>query len=347
MKKQKLKNGGFSFIELLIAMALLSIIMLMVVNFMSTTSGAYRKTKKNLNIQTEAMQVSEQISDNVMQAAFIRISAGDGKLYTVEIDPSNRKHERVVTEVASGVDCDFVPDNYGNYVRTGDPMNMDEDAIVNLNTYRVVNSKGQTIPAESDDRDVDLIGVDTRSFRALNHNGNQYYVQPDYIYMEYRTPSDDLTATTPSDEMQHVLYQIIDDGDNKKIYTMRYTAAVDDDSKGYKYAVDQMNAIIAADGEGLLTSVVKDFYVSVDVDRNALLTNILFEDQGYQYNTVENINFRNSNVLSVRPQRLYKVKGDEVPTTATTQAGGSSTENSTEKSTAVESGSETTETTTP
>ena len=48
MKKSKRNNKGFSIIELLVSIAILSIIMLVVVQFMSTTSGAYQKNKKNL-----------------------------------------------------------------------------------------------------------------------------------------------------------------------------------------------------------------------------------------------------------------------------------------------------------
>lgn len=327
LEKQKLHNKGFSFIELLIAMTIFSIVMLMVVEFMSTSSGAYRKTKKNLNVQTEALQVTEQLSDTLMQASYVRISVEEPSLYTIDVDTSQKRNKRVVTKSGNGVDCDFVPDNYGNYVKTGDPFNMDNDAIIDLQTYKLVNKKGMPHPIDTGDRDMDLGGVDARSFRMLNHDNKQYYVQPDYIYMEYRTPSANLNDSTPSKEMQHVIYKIVKEKDARKIYTFRYTADITDNAKGYKYAMDQINGMISSDEDGLLTEVVEDFYVSVDVEGNALLTNILFEDNGYEYNTVETINFRNSNVLTVRPQRLYKVAKESAPTTATTQSNNGGTLN--------------------
>ena len=49
LSKARKHNQGFSLIELLIALTILSIVMIMVVQFMSTSSAAYRKNEKNLN----------------------------------------------------------------------------------------------------------------------------------------------------------------------------------------------------------------------------------------------------------------------------------------------------------
>lgn len=314
MKKSNIQHKGFSFIELLIAMTIFSIVMLMVVSFMSMTTGAHRKTKKNLNIQTEAIQVMEQISDTMMQASYIRVSVEDEHKYEIEYDSSNKKHKRTISDKGSGVEYDFVPDNYGNYVNTGDPMDMTDDVILNMSNFDIVDKKNAAYP-KSGGRDSEL-GAESKvkSFRELNKDNKQYYVQPDYIYMEYRTPTSTSKVTEQSDEMQHVIYQIVPKNGSKKIYIYKYTTNVGASNSGFKYAKDTLAGIIASDGDGLLTEVVKDFYISADVEGNAMLINILFADKGYEYNTVETVNFRNSNVLTVRPQRLYKLKKENAST---------------------------------
>lgn len=335
MKKRKIHNRGFSFVELLIAMTILSIVMLMVVNFMSMTTGAYRKTKKNLNIQTEALQVMEQMSDTLMQAAYIRVSAGDEGMYEVTYDSSNKKHKRTITKKSDNVKFDFVPDNYGNYLKTGDPFNMDEDVIIDMNKFDLVNKKGSIYPLSTGVRDTGLVpdhnkpelDEDVKSYRMLDQKNAQYYIQPDFIYLEYRTPSA-AGSNALSDEMQHVIYKIVDDAKgHKKIYMYKYTAAITEEMKGFGYAVTKINQNCTGE-KGLLTKTLKDFYLSVNVEGNSLFTNALFEDRGYEYNTFETINFRNSNVITVRPQRLYKMLNINNSGGGTTQnPGGGTTQN--------------------
>lgn len=302
LSKKSQQNKGFTLIELLIAMAILSIVMLMVGQFMSTTSGSYRKTKKNLNVQTEAQQVMDHISDTLMQANYIRVSCSDGNAYEIAMkSDGTTKENRTVTQVADmAVNYDFVPDDYGNYVK---PSDADErKAIINYSTYQLVNLDGAKAVAYPKVGDYEYSSTenDVRSFRALRPSVDYYYVKPDYIYAEY---IDDVG------HIKHIIYYIKDE----KIYIYRYT----DNSKDklYDYAKAQVTRIASSSGDGLLTDKIEDFYLSADVDGDALLTNVLFINEGYQYNAIETINFRNSNVLSVRPQNLFKLV-----------SGGSSTE---------------------
>lgn len=327
MKKQKLHNKGFSLIELLIAMAVFSIVMLMVVEFMAITSGAYRKTKKNLNVQTEALQVMEQMSDTLMQAAYIRVSSSDDKLYEIEYDTSASKHKRTITTTSETMPYDLVPDNYVNYLRTGDSYNLDQDAILNMATYDIVDIKGKVYPYYNtadpsktllrdnsfDDSRTDAeLDKLVKSYRRLSSDpAKQLYLKPDLIYMEYLKPSED--PADPDAMMIHVLYKIVPYGSEglSKVYMKRYESARSTTDEGFKYAVEQLNAEITAKKAGLLTSNLEDFYLTADVEGNALLTNAMFSDKkdgGFDYNATENINFRNSNVLTARPQRLYKLK---------------------------------------
>ena len=340
MGNAKKTNQGFSLIELLIAMTILSIIMIMIVQFMSTSSGAYRKTKKNLNIQTESMQVMEQMADTLMQANYVRVSTKDDGMYTITKTDKNTKNQRVVDEAASydAVKFDFVPDNYGNYALNDTLKTTSRGVIVDFTTFEVLDSSGKPYPLDTDS---DFISPDepVRSFRYLKSGGDYQYIKPEFIYAEYARQADDGTAITV-----HVIYYITDITDTRdntcSIYVNRYETQTDAEAitKNYEWARQQMlnklgasvsaaaskksavtdkftsaNTTITGDVEGLLTDRISDFYLSADSEGNAFLANILFVDEGYEYNVVETISFRNSNVLTVRPQQLYKKKGTGTP----------------------------------
>ena len=142
-------NQGFSLIELLIAMTILSIVMVMVVQFMSTTSGAYRKNKKNLNLQTDTMQIMEQMSDILMQAQYVQIETSDEGMYILKSD-SNKGSRPPEVSLADddpnkavknypAVNYALVPDNYGNYCKALnyvlEKRNDERKVVVDMNTY--------------------------------------------------------------------------------------------------------------------------------------------------------------------------------------------------------------------
>ena len=315
MSKTKKVNQGFSLIELLIAVTILSIVMIMVVQFMSTSSAAHRKTKKNLSVQTEAMQVLEQMSDTLMQAEYVRVMSMDGTMYTITQDSAGER--KITPETAVGTfDYDFVPDNYGNYAEWCDYSYGNREVVVNFDTYELVDkATGDNYPLDSD---ADA-GREVRSFRALKNGADYSYIMPKYIYVEYATVRDDGTEATA-----HVVYYITDIKDAKEgtrsLYLYRYETddPVNKRSLGYNFACGHTAIRENLGEDGLITENLKDFYLSADSEGNAFLTNMLFSDGGYEYNTVETINFRNSNVLTVRPQKLYKVKGTGVPATTST-----------------------------
>lgn len=76
-------NSGFSFVELLISIAILSIIMIAIGQFMGTSSKSYTRTNADISVQTTAQQVYNQISDNMMQANVIRIGV-NGKEFACD-----------------------------------------------------------------------------------------------------------------------------------------------------------------------------------------------------------------------------------------------------------------------
>ncbi len=319
--RERQRNKGFTFIELLIGMAILSIMMISLVQFMSTSSGAYRKTKKNLNVQTDAMQTMEQISDTLVQANYIRVSvdATENHAYLIEAKSQNddgsktaNKDMRTVQAVTSPailatVNYDFVPDNYGNYVnRSSD----ERKVILDYDTYQIISEKGATYPLTGD-YDYDSSGsTDVRSFRALMSGSVNYYVKPEFIYVEYTSKD-----ASGNDVLGHAIFYVKKiKEDDYNIYLYRYQD--DNRNNGYAYAKSKVIALSNKTDsvEGLVTDKIKDFYLSANTDGNAVLLNAMFLNDGYQYNAVEPVVFRNSNVLTVRPQDLYKKADDDATT---------------------------------
>ena len=84
MNKQVFKNKGFSLVELLIAIAILSIIMVMISSFITTTLNSNNKAKREIQVQEEAQRIYYQISDLIMQASYIRVTTADGTAYVYD-----------------------------------------------------------------------------------------------------------------------------------------------------------------------------------------------------------------------------------------------------------------------
>lgn len=285
------KNKGFSLIELLIAMTILSIIMIMVTQFMGTTSGALSKTKKNLKIQTKAMEIGTQLSDTLMQAKYIRVATQDGRVYELDTTLGPKKKNRTVSDVGD-VNGDLVVDNYPNW---NNGTSDERTIIYNPNTYKLVDKNGNAYPLSSDP---DTIGV--VSFRRLKNelpsgNYQQLYVKPMFIYVVYQAKKEDGTLYDA-----FAIYQI----NGNSLYVGRGDMPAVVSGDGYANAFSSLSGT-----EGLITDDLVDFYLSADSDGNALFIDFVLQDgryKQYNYNYVETVQFRNSEVLTVRPQKLNK-----------------------------------------
>ena len=286
MDNQMNKNKGFSLIELLIAVTLLSIIMLIVSQFMSNTSWALTKAKKNQNIQTEAMEVGSQFSDTLMQATYIRVRTQDGKMYDLDTSlGSNNRKQRALTDKGS-VGGDLVVDNYPNCIdnATGRQIILNDD-------YQLVEDDGTPYQ------------IDVVSFRKLmkdrSANEKSLYVEPEYIYVQYKKKSTNPGVT--DDITCYVIYYF----KGNEVY-MNRSEVSPGATDGFAAAVNSLSSKAS-----LLTDNVSDCYFSADTEANTVFLDMLFENEkfkGYTYNYVETIVLRNSNVLTVPPQQMYKWK---------------------------------------
>lgn len=326
MRKKVNRNRGFSLVELLISMALLSIVMLMVVQFMSSTSAANRKTRQNLNIQTEADEVMGSIIDSIMAASYIRVGVADSSYYRVNLatdtEPDSRttgdvaKKYNLTTDKLAAIDFDLVPDNYGNYIDPDqdDSNKAERKVIIDQDTFQLLAEKNSTpYPLTGD-----LETANVRSFQVLKQDDKYFYVRPEYIYVEYADVDASGNKIT-SAVMYHFVENTTDAGkkaggttQDKKhrvsVYVARDVVTATEFSK-----YDKLKSAVGDSGDiGLLSKNMQDFYLSADVDGNALLLDSVFKSEGengYTYHAEQTVRCRNSNVLSVRPQsRLNKAE---------------------------------------
>lgn len=295
MKNQMHKNKGFSLIELLIAMAILSIVLIMVVQFMSTSSGALSKTKKNLNLQTEAMEIGEQFSDAIAQATYIRVCTQDGRLYELDNDLENvggsstkKRKKRTAAVKGSVGDNELVVDNYPNYLG----LDPDQKIILDTATNRLVKEDGTP-------------HANARSFRILtekNPSGDlkQLYVKPKYIYLQYQK------KVNGSESKAYVIYYF----EGNKIYMNRGDLSASSSDDGYAAAVGSAKGSLLTESMSI-DAGLPDCYFSANTTKNTVMLDILLKDSRYNkytYNYAETILLRNSNVLTVAPNKMYKKK---------------------------------------
>lgn len=74
-------NQGFSLVELLIAIAILSLIMIALASFMGTTTNSYVRSRNDREIQQAGQEVFDMMADKLMQAQLVRVGT-DTKEYT-------------------------------------------------------------------------------------------------------------------------------------------------------------------------------------------------------------------------------------------------------------------------
>lgn len=304
-------NEGFSLVELLVSIAILSIIMLMIVQFMSTSTAADKKTKYNLKAQTTSDEVLYNITENLAKASYVRVIPAEGTVY--EMPAETRINSDNVTTSAKNPtkDCssfsfDLVPDNYANYVRnTSTPGSKLRDSIVELETFKLPGQKKNSYyPLVGD---LETPGKDIRSFRCMKQDdGSMLYLKPSYIYLEFteRTVNPSGVYT---DTLQYVIYRF--DYAKNSIYMYKSPTAHDVSDK-YVSAIGNVDGLSGTDG--LLTDNLEDFYLSCDAKGGAFYFDSIFDVKGYKFNGKKIVTLRNSNILTAPPEIATFMKGKVV-----------------------------------
>lgn len=291
------RNKGFSLIELLVAIAVMSIIMVMVVQMMGNSSVILRKTNKKLELQTEALEFREQFSDIIMQARYVRVESADKKAYTLDtsIDSSAKNKRKRDTASAGDINGTLVSDNYPNYTMSG---NNNYDIFMNVDDYTLycMDTAGTKHDSGSN-----------QSFRKLLDGttaGNPNYVKPSYIYIRYQ-----MDSTTNTEK--YAIFRFVENSGTYSVYADKGTinninAASDDGFDTAKTAVDAK-----AGNTGLMSENVKDVYFSIDAVGNSAFVDMQFENAKYINQTYEyrdTISLRNTYAITVPPNKMYLKK---------------------------------------
>ena len=332
-------NKGFSLVELLVSIAILSIIMVMVVQFMGTASVSLRRTRKQMDLQTGAMEFREQLSDVLMQSTYVRVQTKDVNGYKIDTELEtatiNKKRKRVdsasaspsnVTSTAlmtSGSNMTFVSDNYPSYCKAG---SKDLDIYIDKNNFTLLgkDASGTQYPASVDNS--------IKSFRFLSDgvvSGDTYYVKPEYIYVRYHPTYDIDGSGNTNNIITKEYYAIYHFTSDNKVYMYKGevqtpNVATDD---GFAYAVSKLQNETGENASndkymGLMLDLVREVYVSFDTEANTVMLSAQLYDSEqpksrrglendsaytkYIYDYEDSIVFRNSHALTVAPNKLYK-----------------------------------------
>lgn len=78
MKKKN--NQGFSLVELLIAIVILSLIMIALGSFIASTTRVYTRSRNDIEVQRTGQELYDLIADKILQASELRVGR-DGKEY--------------------------------------------------------------------------------------------------------------------------------------------------------------------------------------------------------------------------------------------------------------------------
>jgi len=89
--KTKLNDdSGFTLVELIVALAIMALLMVGVVGLMSMNSASNKRLKADISVQSAAEDLSQSITDSVMQAQNVEIWSGSDK-YTKDGEVGSKK----------------------------------------------------------------------------------------------------------------------------------------------------------------------------------------------------------------------------------------------------------------
>jgi type II secretory pathway pseudopilin PulG len=274
----KKNNKGFTFIELVLYMGILSVFMVAVTTLIGSTVASNRKMTARKKIQTQASETYDAISDMLMAAKDVKIR---GKAY--------------IATTASGVT------SYTE--QTGDFIIPEEDYIK--------DSSG-ALKESGGVADVKVLGTTSLALGGGTNGGSCYDIADIKSFNDSTTPSTDsktfIKADASGDLYLYIEYAsgIVDSGADKGESIITYCTLKYSESDKKIYAFRSTDAACAGkfvDGsaeEGyVLCTNVKDFTLQVNPDDNSLAIVIDYEDArtaaSYSVNGV--VKIRNSYVL--------------------------------------------------
>lgn len=285
--RQKLNNQGFTFVELVIAVAILSIITVSIATFMATTSRVYSKTNHNNEVQSQAVEVYDQISNCIMQANKVILYGypADG---SGGYEATPRFYISDSLPYAEGSSSGIAGyDSNGNFVDNKNKL---------ITTMYKISSEDSSTPTGSSTK--------MYAFKSLKEDdgtgtGAQVIneVKVKALYMEYQTKN-----SAGSYENCYATFYVSDAGD---LYLNRH---YDSDSDISSYRIDFTAtpplAVAALDIHLSTSSLLcktldgDGFKVMVDADNNSIGLVLNFDNYTMTYDTLGMVKIRNKAVLT-------------------------------------------------
>lgn len=281
----KNRNKGFTFIELILYMAILGIFMVAVMSIISTTVASHKKQSSRQKIQTQATETYDAIADIVMGASDIKI---DGSAY-VQTGTS-------YTKVTGSF---IVPDD--TYIKTnGTGSTLRTAGGVAEVVQNIVSGSG-VLQKKSKCYDI----ADIKTFGGVDASKDeQTFIDADYLWVQYSSELDKTAFCT-------ITYSKTD----KKLYVFRQemsdetlNQAKQDLKSSDSAKVNQAQAVLssctkyvdASSKKGtVLANNVKSFQLQVNPADNSVAVIIGFEDTKTKetYKVTSVVGLRNSFVL--------------------------------------------------
>lgn len=279
------KDKGFTFIELILYMAILGIFMVAVMSLISTTVASHKKQSSRQKLQSQATETYDAIADILMGASDIKI---DGTAY-VQTGTS-------FTQVTGSF---IVPED--TYVKSaGSGSTLRKQGGVADVIQDIVSDSG-VIKKKSNSYDI----ADVKPFGGAGASENVHtFIDADYLWVQYSSELDKTAFCT-------ITYSKTD----KKLYVFRQemsdetlNQAKQDLKSSDSAKVNQAQAVLssctkyvdASSKKGtVLANNVKSFQLQVNPADNSVAVIIGFEDTKTKetYKVTSVVGLRNSFVL--------------------------------------------------
>ncbi|MBE5945619.1 MAG: type II secretion system protein [Lachnospiraceae bacterium] len=306
MKRKIKSNGGFTLIELIIAMAVLAFLMTAVCAFMGSSVASYKKSKADISVHNSAQETYDQITDSIMQASDIYvlgyISADGSDVLDFEISDRDAQGsvelKYFVRDEAQKIALEAMPEYVSGYpieyfenVAAGSSIYVKE-LIIDTAVAIDMNYVGGYTPGATEftnnltgEADIEIVqatskvgGVDTPVYSDA---GNPVYNINDTLRNIYSFDSDNLYY-----ERKYAFMTELNDYYN--------SADADDTLINYTYS-SSFSFLNLPDG-----TTVSGCTIVVDAENGSIGLDLNFSDKNMTYTTLGMVNIRNSYVLKAK-----------------------------------------------
>lgn len=257
--KKRHSNKGFTFIELLIAVAIISVLMLGLSQFIASTVKIYNSANFSNKVQNNAQDTYDRITDSIMQAQSIKVLDKNGMEYSKDAD-----------------DQGLTPDKKFDYDEGSGVIYMLDDS---KNKIGFTSANGNVMLSYTALTPDPVTGeyMDITNIKIM-YAGETSYKTVDYYF----------------DEAEGKIYTLIKDD----VLPFDIPDSSSPDYADYLSAKkNSMVFASGMSSSSMLCSGVKSFKMIADAEGNCLGLKIEFENRGKKYTSDGMAKIRNSNVL--------------------------------------------------